>query len=1015
MSPYASQQSDLGGGGGVNCVAVSPYDDSLYDGGDIQGGNANIDVFPPVWQGGRGGMPDGGEAAVDGGVDYSANSSFPNRLWKANKTGIYVSEDRGLNWVLISGTPSFGTGGGNRPRACGGRVIQSTFNGGVERVYSIDRNGALRRFTVAGDQSDGSSGTLSPALVTLTGTGEAVHEDPTDPTAVYAATRSGLWRVANVSTGSSGTATKFTNITGTVYDVCAVLEGTNSVLFVANGTNGVRRGTDTGAGTSFADKSPYDTNWNVVDAVRQGGVTRLLVTCASNVQGIPGPRLVTSPDRHYEAAFYCDDPHVASPDWVCMCELGKLQNNQGDGTEWWGYLTAAQGGHGGAGNPLVTKSGGPEDARIDRKNVDLMHIGGQNGHWLYNAATDKIRPYMKRLGLTSDWAIIADPNADGTFYCVNQDHTIWGTRDGGDTFRKNEIGAFSAGLPQGTQMHAAGFAVAVESGVSISRVWLGFGHRDDNVIGKVMYHADPMSIPMSAWVKVGNVPNQRRVFGVAARRMDISGTTRVVGIGMIEGGGIMRGVFSTADPPVAIDDWSIVNGTPTVNVGTAGKNYFCSMHFASDDICYGFDGSSGIWISRNKGVTWSRLWGVTNNLAGEAFITLDPDDDPGTVLVSVGSGTNAGLWKLEGCEVGGATVENGQVTRTEIKRGATSFAAAGQVVAHPDGRMWVNESTEPQPRLWYSEDSGATWTNIADDVFRQTAKKVRGIAVDQNGLVAVSMAGPGVLMVRPDGIDPPPPPAGLQVRITRAFVTLDDPSGGVTPEPSIVSFDPVSGVETDPVELVGDDLTDTSSVTINGVEVDALVEVDDEHLTFEVPAGTSTGPIAVTTPGGTALSTEDFTILEDEEPPVLAGVDLPSGSNPEAAITTRVIGIWLIEGDVGTEAAPVTKVKLLGHGPIPTNIGETSEVLYAIGRPRPVRITDAVRGYEGTIEGFIQTRADRRIIEAWKADRVVLRLVSGDLSIPVQIGELSIDRHPTEDGYYGLTMEVEQAGEFVFG
>lgn len=1005
MVTYVGKQADLGGGGGLNGMAKSPYEDTAVVTGDISGDKCYIDVWPPVWEGCMGGTgAQEGSAAVGGGNDFSANPAYERRVWKFYKDGFAVTPELPEDYQLLSAAPSFGDGGGDRPRPCGGHVGMSVFSGGVERVYMVDRNGVVRRWTVAGDQSDPTNGTLA-TLTTLAGVGEGVWIDPNDPTVLFVATRSGLWRLTGVTGATSGVGSvKYTNV-NLCYDVCAVDEGGQTVLILATG-NAVMRGVPAGAGTTFVNKLGVVSGhggasmtsaavWNVVKALRQGGVTRVIAGCAN-------PPKRTNPDVHFETWVYTDGISAANPTWTCCNERGKLVNDQGDGSEYWAYLPESEGGALGApGNTMVIAGCGAEDGFIDPLDWDRLHFVGQQGHWLFDVGADELYPYQKRLGLTSNWAIFTDPLSPGTFYHVNHDHTFWGTRDRGETYRKNEQGQLPAA-------HDAGFSVALESGVAISRVWLGYGDRDANSNGQAMFNADPLVTPTGPWLKMGTLPSTNKPFGLAVRRMSISGTPRVVAIAGLQAGGIARGVFSTANPPAVVDDWSIVNGTPPFNLGAGGNNYFASSFFASDDMAYIFDPSSGLWCSRNKGVTWALIWPVVANVQGGSFITPDPDGDPGTLLISVGSGADEGLYRLSGCEVGGATVGNSGVTKTEIKRGTTSFSNPGQVVAHDDGKIWIPENLIP-PRMWYSEDSGATWTNIADDLYRRSIRKLRGIAVDSDGVVACSMAGPGIFMLIPDTIVEPPV-LGPQIRINQANITLNDPSVTLTP-PAITSFTPVAGDPGDSIVITGTDFTGATSVLFNGVEATSF-DVDSDTQITAVAPDASTGPLVVTTPGGSDTSTDSF-VYNDVEPPVESGVDLPSTGNPEESITTAVVGIWLVDANAATANEPANRVQLLDQEAIPSDIGEASEVLLPIGRGRPVRITDSIRGYEGQVVGYVQSREDRLQIEEWKAEGAELRLIVADLNIPVQLGEIAIERIPSEVKRYYAQLQVEQIGEFL--
>jgi|HubBroStandDraft_1064217.scaffolds.fasta_scaffold02635_2 uncharacterized repeat protein (TIGR03803 family) len=61
-------------------------------------------------------------------------------------------------------------------------------------------------------------------------------------------------------------------------------------------------------------------------------------------------------------------------------------------------------------------------------------------------------------------------------------------------------------------------------------------------------------------------------------------------------------------------------------------------------------------------------------------------------------------------------------------------------------------------------------------------------------------------------------------------------------------------------QILGQGLTGTTSVTFNGVAATKFSVVSDTYMTAVVPAGTSTGPVVITTPTGTLTSNVSFRI-----------------------------------------------------------------------------------------------------------------------------------------------------------
>ncbi|MBX3747502.1 MAG: S8 family serine peptidase [Verrucomicrobiae bacterium] len=95
----------------------------------------------------------------------------------------------------------------------------------------------------------------------------------------------------------------------------------------------------------------------------------------------------------------------------------------------------------------------------------------------------------------------------------------------------------------------------------------------------------------------------------------------------------------------------------------------------------------------------------------------------------------------------------------------------------------------------------------------------------------------------------------------------------VTSAPVIGSFSPVSGGAGTAVTILGSSFTGVTAVTVNGQAAVFNVE-SATRIGITVPPGATTGPIAVTSPQGTATSAGSFTVLP---PPVLAGFAPSSG------------------------------------------------------------------------------------------------------------------------------------------
>jgi len=99
----------------------------------------------------------------------------------------------------------------------------------------------------------------------------------------------------------------------------------------------------------------------------------------------------------------------------------------------------------------------------------------------------------------------------------------------------------------------------------------------------------------------------------------------------------------------------------------------------------------------------------------------------------------------------------------------------------------------------------------------------------------------------------------------------------VAPAPAIASFAPASGAVGATVTVTGSNLTGASAVTLNGVAITGFTVVNATTLTFAVPAGATSGTVAVTTPSGTATSATAFTVTVPVAAPTIASFTPTTG------------------------------------------------------------------------------------------------------------------------------------------
>ena len=126
---------------------------------------------------------------------------------------------------------------------------------------------------------------------------------------------------------------------------------------------------------------------------------------------------------------------------------------------------------------------------------------------------------------------------------------------------------------------------------------------------------------------------------------------------------------------------------------------------------------------------------------------------------------------------------------------------------------------------------------------------------------------------------------------TTGPIAVTTPTGAVTSTspytvtpapPTIDSFSPATWPAGTLVDIQGAGFTGATSVTVNGSAAGYTVD-SDTQLHATVPNGATTGPIAVTTPQGTASSASSFTVTL---PPTLADFT-PAGGSPGTSVSIQ--------------------------------------------------------------------------------------------------------------------------------
>ena len=102
------------------------------------------------------------------------------------------------------------------------------------------------------------------------------------------------------------------------------------------------------------------------------------------------------------------------------------------------------------------------------------------------------------------------------------------------------------------------------------------------------------------------------------------------------------------------------------------------------------------------------------------------------------------------------------------------------------------------------------------------------------------------------------------VLLTVILVVLPGADAALAAAPTISSFSPASGPVGTSVTIHGHNFSgpNVTSVTFNGTSATFTID-NAQKITATVPSGATTGPIAVTSPDGTATSSTNFTVTGD--------------------------------------------------------------------------------------------------------------------------------------------------------
>ena len=234
--------------------------------------------------------------------------------------------------------------------------------------------------------------------------------------------------------------------------------------------------------------------------------------------------------------------------------------------------------------------------------------------------------------------------------------------------------------------------------------------------------------------------------------------------------------------------------------------------------------------------------------------SFTPTSGPiGTVVTIAGTNlTGASAVKFNGVAATTITPVSATSLKATIPIGATTGKIA---VTTPGGTATSSGTFTVAPTIrYFSPTNGPIGT-----VVTITGTNLAGVnSVKFNGVAATTVTPVSATSLK----------ATVPTGATTGKVVVTTPGGMVTSiatftvlvAPTITSFTPSIGPIGTVVTITGTKLTGASAVKFNGVAATTITPVSATSLKATVPAGATTGKIAITTPGGTGTSSGTFTV-----------------------------------------------------------------------------------------------------------------------------------------------------------
>ncbi|MBI3879480.1 MAG: hypothetical protein HY301_05380 [Verrucomicrobia bacterium] len=270
-----------------------------------------------------------------------------------------------------------------------------------------------------------------------------------------------------------------------------------------------------------------------------------------------------------------------------------------------------------------------------------------------------------------------------------------------------------------------------------------------------------------------------------------------------------------------------------------------TLAFAPSDASgniYAVGTSSGaLQITLNGGATWTDLDAA--DAVPDRFVTglaFDPQN-PSILYVTL-SGFDEGTPGKPGHVFKTTSARSGAAAWVNISPPAN--LPHDCIVVDPGAANAIYAGTDIG--LWRSLDGGANWTHMGPESGMPNVPVFDLQAGTGTRRIFAFTHGRGVFRLDPDAQDN---------------------------TPSITSLAPASGAPGSTVAITGNKLNGATAVNFNGLAATFTVN-SASSISATVPAGATTGLVSVTTPGGSANSPGNFTVINS---PLVTGFTPPSG------------------------------------------------------------------------------------------------------------------------------------------